>query len=414
MKSTAYDEKEVIDFLSDLSKQLLKWSWEGVAGYDEILEKVGSAYGHEDTMVNMEAQMANIRVGGLSTFVRVGIPGFPALAFTRDVKNMLADILEGKLSLPEAKKTLAELSKKEPPYSPLMVWLGVILISVGFGGDIIGTWEGMLWAGITAMATGLVFLAADRIAGFGKIAQLVATMASGIIVMIAWKFGLTVAAPGLLLVASTFVFLPGDSISTQAYELAYGKWSAGVDRLFYSIMTLVLMATGAFIAVVLTNTPTDELFPTGPASDFPWWATYPIRLLLVIGIGLAFQMDKKDFIPSLLVIWVASAVAQLSTIAFNEYIGTFFATIVGTVMALIIARKPRSISSFVMIIPLVFALSPGSHGLKSFESWISGKLITGIEDVNTLIATILAIGIGMIIGQVIAYPWRWLKSFEKA
>src|SRR5210317_281814 len=98
MKSTAYDEKEVVDFLSDLSEQLLKWSWEGVAGYDEILEKVGSAYGHEDTMVNMEAQMANIKVGGLSTFVRVGIPGFPALAFTRDVKNMLADILEGKLS----------------------------------------------------------------------------------------------------------------------------------------------------------------------------------------------------------------------------------------------------------------------------------------------------------------------------
>jgi uncharacterized membrane protein YjjB (DUF3815 family) len=346
--------------------------------------------------------------------VKVGIPGFPPLAHTRDVKNMFADILEGKLSLPEAREALAKLHKKEPPYPPLVVWLGVIAISVAFGGDIIGTWESMLWAGITAMATGLVFLAADRIAGFGKIAQMVATMASGIIVMIAWKYGLTAAAPGLLLVASTFVFLPGDSISTQAYELAYGKWSAGVDRLFYSIMTLILMVTGAFIAVVLTNTPMDELFPTGPASDFPWWASYPIRMLLVLGIGLAFQMDKRDFINVLLVIWVATAVGQLTAITFNEYVGTFFATIAGTVMALIIARKPRSISSFVMIIPLVFALSPGSHGLKSFESWVSGKLITGIEDVNTLIATIIAIGIGLIIGQVIAYPWRWLKNFQKA
>ncbi|MDH3922226.1 MAG: hypothetical protein OES28_05355, partial [Desulfobulbaceae bacterium] len=155
-------------------------------------------------------------------------------------------------------------------------------------------------------------------------------------------------------------------------------------------------------------------FPTGPAGDFPWWAAYPIRMLLVLGIMLAFHMDKKHFITVLLVIWVVTAVAQVSSMVFNEYVGTFFATIAGTIMALIIASKPRSISSFVMIIPMVFALSPGSHGLKSLESWVSGKLITGIEDVNTLIATIIAIGIGLIIGQVIAYRWRWLKNFQKA
>src|SRR5210317_933670 len=100
---TKYEAQEVLDFLCDLSRQLLGWSWEGVAGYDEILEQVGRTYGYDDTMVNMEAQMANIKLGGLSTFVKVGIPGFPPLAHTRDVKNMFADILEGKLSLPEAR-----------------------------------------------------------------------------------------------------------------------------------------------------------------------------------------------------------------------------------------------------------------------------------------------------------------------
>ncbi|MFA9565962.1 MAG: hypothetical protein ACERLM_14860, partial [Acidimicrobiales bacterium] len=33
------------------------------------------------------------------------------------------------------------------------------------------------------------FVAADRVAGFGKIAQLVATFASGVIVMVAYKYG---------------------------------------------------------------------------------------------------------------------------------------------------------------------------------------------------------------------------------
>ena len=89
-----------------------------------------------------------------------------------------------------------------------------------------------MWAGITGMATGRVLVAADRVAGFGKIAPMVATMASGIIVMIAYRYGWVAAAPGLLLISSTFVFIPGDSISTRAYELALGRWSAGVDRLF--------------------------------------------------------------------------------------------------------------------------------------------------------------------------------------
>lgn len=46
------------------------------------------------------------------------------------------------------------------------------------------------------------------------------------------------AVPGLLLVSALFVFIPGDSITMQAVELIDGSWTAGVARLFYSIMLL--------------------------------------------------------------------------------------------------------------------------------------------------------------------------------
>jgi uncharacterized membrane protein YjjB (DUF3815 family) len=306
-----------------------------------------------------------------------------------------------------ARQALENLHDKEPPYSPFLVWLGVVVVSVGFAVDIVGTWEGLLWAGITGVATGLVFLAADRVAGFNKVAQLVATLASGVIVMIAFKFGWTAAAPGLLLISSTFVFIPGDSISTQAYELAEGRWSAGVDRLFYSIIMLVLMVTGTFLAAAFTGTAVDELFPSGPHESFAWWAAYPGRFVFLIGILLAFQMSKKQFLPALVTLWIVTGVAQVSSLAYGELAGTFIATTVGMILALWQARKPRSIPSFVLMIPIVFALSPGSHGLRQLETWVSGETITGITDLKTLAATLLAIAMGMVVGHAIAHRWRW-------
>jgi uncharacterized membrane protein YjjP (DUF1212 family)/uncharacterized membrane protein YjjB (DUF3815 family) len=403
---------EVRALLRELSQQLLAWSWEGVVGYEEMVERVGRTYGYKDTTVAMEAQLAMIKLerDEEMTFVKGGIPGFPPMAYTQTLKDLLADIYAGKLSVAEARSALEALHKKEPPYPPFLNWLGVVIVSIGFAVDVVGTWEGMLWAGITGMATGLAFVAADRVAGFGKIAQLVATMASGIIVMLAYKYGWTAAAPGLLLISSTFVFIPGDSISTQAYELSMGNWSAGVDRLFYSMIMLVLQVTGAFLAIALTGTAVAELFPTGPHDAFAWWAAYPGRFVFVIGILLAFNMSLKQFVPAIVTLWIVTAVAQVSTMAYGGVAGTFIAMTVGTILALWQARKPRSIPSFVLLVPIVFALSPGSHGLRQLETWVSGEKITGVHDLTTLVSVLLAIAMGLVVGRAIAHKWRWIAN----
>jgi uncharacterized membrane protein YjjP (DUF1212 family) len=406
-----YDAKEVLQLLCELSQQLLNWSWEGVAGYEEIVERVGAVYGFEDATVSMEAQLANIKVGEQINFVKAGIPGFPPLAHTQNMKDFLADIFEGKLSLAEARKALKGIHEKKPPYSALQMWFGIIVIGVGFSMDIVATWEGLIWAVITGMFTGLVFLAQDRSAGFAKIAPLVAGLVSGLIVMLAWKFGWTSAAPGLLLIAATFVFIPGDSISMQAYELIDGKWSAGVDRLFYAIIMLVLLVVGVYIAAALTDTSLKEIFPAaGNVPVFPWWGIYIGRVFLLVGILYSFHMSWQQFIPALIPLWIITAVAQITSVTFGEIAGAFVATLVGTVIAMFLARKPRSIPSFVILIPVIFALSPGSHGVRQLEVWVSGETITGINNLTTLAATLFAIAMGILLGRVIAYRWRWMKN----
>jgi len=123
-----------------------------------MVERVGRIYGYDDILVMMEAQSATIEFDGQVRFVKGGIPGIPPLAHTHDLKCLLADIYEGKLSVSESRSGLKKIGDKKPPYPPFLVWLGVVIVSVGFAVDVVGTGEGLLWAGIAGLATGLVFL----------------------------------------------------------------------------------------------------------------------------------------------------------------------------------------------------------------------------------------------------------------
>jgi hypothetical protein len=54
---------EVRDLLNELSRLLLNWSWEGVVGYEEMVERIAGTYGYDDTTVMLEAQSATIALG---------------------------------------------------------------------------------------------------------------------------------------------------------------------------------------------------------------------------------------------------------------------------------------------------------------------------------------------------------------
>ena len=61
-----------------------------------------------------------------------------------------------------------------------------------------------------------------------------------------------------------------------------------------------------------------------------------------------------------------------------------------------------------------FMLSPGSRGLRQFETWLTGESITGVNDLKTTGATLLAIAMGMLVGTVIGRRWVWFREPKKA
>jgi uncharacterized membrane protein YjjB (DUF3815 family) len=257
----------------------------------------------------------------------------------------------------------------------------------------------------TGIISGIFFLQAERGLNWTLGAPLLASFFVSLAVIIAYNQGLVSEVPGLLMVSALFVFIPGDSITMQAVELIDGHWSAGVARLFYSIVLLLLLAVGAVFAAALTGTSTDLLAPGSATGDFPWWAPYPGHIIFTIGVALAFQMRWSDVPLAIIVTLIVTAVGQAGAYLFGGNAGTFLAAIAMVVIARYIARNPNRSPAYVFIITPFFTLTPGSHGLRGFESLIGGQPIIGVEDFLTLFGTLLTIALGMIVGGLVTRKW---------
>ena len=166
-------------------------------------------------------------------------------------------------------------------------------------------------------------------------------------------------------------------------------------------MLLVLQVTGAILAAIVTFTAISEVFPAAASSDFAWWAIYPFSFVFLLGNVLAFQFRIKDYIPAIIILLIARAGAQIGTMGYGEFVGTFTGMLLATIAAIWYDKRSEDHSpAYVFLITPIFALSPGSHGLRALECWFTGNEITGVNDLGTLAGVLLAIALGMLLGAM--------------
>lgn len=401
----SYDEGQVFDLIQDLTQTLLKWSWEGVLGIENRIQGVARAYGHEAQVV-MSAEAAEVRIGSRAALL-TGFPGIPPLAALPKLKALLKEVANGAIDPVEARIQLGKISETRGVYSGWLRILGVSLISFGFSIDIIGTWEACIVGLLTGLIAGCFLLWSERSLRNGLVVPLVAAFAVAACVMLASRFGITVAPAGLLMIPAMFVFIPGDSISMQALEIADGHWTAGTARLAYSVVMLVLMASGVVLAAAVTGTDYSAVSPGVEGTNvFPWWAPYPGHIVFTIGTALAFQMRWKDVYMATIITLIVTGVAQLGSMAFGGFVGTFFASVAMVILAVWASSAPHRSPAYVFILTPLFCLTPGSHGLRAFESWFAGQQAIFTGEISALFGNLVAIAIGIAIGMMMTSASR--------
>lgn len=395
-----HDTDEVFGLLKDLTQTLLNWSWEGVLGLERHVTRTAKAYGYEAQVV-MSAEAAVVHMGA-HTALLTGFPGIPPLAALPKLKSLMSDIASGTVDPTSARQRLADVAATKDVYSAGLRILGVSLISFGFSIDIIGTWEACIVGLLTGLVAGWFFLWAERSQRNALAVPLVASFAVAACVILASKLGMTTASAGLLMIPAMFVFIPGDSITMQALEIADGRWTAGTARLAYSVVMLILLASGVVLAAAVTGTDYTAVSPGAEGGNiFPWWAPYPGHIVFTIGTALAFQMRWSDVPLATAVTLAITAIVQLGTMAFGAIVGTFVASVAMVILAVWVSRSPDRSPAYVFVLTPLFCLTPGSHGLRAFESWFAGQqpIVTG--ELSSLLGNLVAIAIGIAMGMVI-------------
>jgi uncharacterized membrane protein YjjP (DUF1212 family) len=381
---------------------LLAWSYEGTFRAEQTVRRVAAAYG-VDVEVTFLADSA-LLTAGERTLAFARAPIVPPLDQVSDFKGLMREVEAGTVGAAEVLVRLDALQQRPPLWSRGWQVIGLGLFSAGFGISVQATGQEVIAAAVLGLIVGVIAVAAQRRPRFALVAPFVSSVVVSTLTLIAYKHGWIDGGPIQLMVPCLFFFIPGDAISAGMLELADGRMTAGAVRVIYSVAILLVLAFGALIGTVLANVPASFLFDVEVQDTLGFWVVWGGWILFALGTMLAFSMRPADFPWALGVILVTAAAAQLGTRAFGETVGTFIGAVVMTVTALWLGHSPRRPPAYVLYLGAFYVLTPGSHGLRGFESWLGGHPIQGFKGLSDMVALFTALAVGVLIAAASMRP----------
>jgi uncharacterized membrane protein YjjP (DUF1212 family) len=393
--TTTDQSADVFALLRELTRQQLTWSFEGTTQAESVIQRVAAVYGaHAE--VTFLADAAVLTVGDrTASFSRT--PVVPPLDQVSDFKRLLNEIEDGALSAGEAATRLAALERRPPGFSKLWQVIGLGLFSLGFGISVQATGQEIVASAFLGLLVGVIVVAGQGRPRLALVSPFVASVLVSTLVLFAYKEGWIEGGPIQLMVPCLFIFIPGDAISAGVLELADGRITAGATRLIYSVAILLVLAFGALVATAIANVPESFLFDVEVDDTLGFWVAWGGWIVFAVGTMLTFSMRPGDFPWALGVLLLTAGAAQLGTRAFGEVIGTFLAAIVMTVAALLLGRPRNRPPAYVLYLGAFYVLTPGSHGLRGFESWLGGHSILGFQGLGDMISLMTALAAGMLV-----------------
>jgi uncharacterized membrane protein YjjP (DUF1212 family) len=393
--TTTDQSADTFTLLRELTRLQLTWSFEGTTQAEATVRRVARRYG-AGVEVTFLADSAVLTVGDRTvSFARA--PIVPPLDQVTDFHRLLDEIDAGRLSPAEATDRLHALERRPPHFSKPWQVVGLGLFATGFGISVQGTWQEIVASAVLGSLVGLLAVFAQDRPRLALVAPFVASVIVSTLVLFAYKEGWIDGGPIQLMVPCLFFFIPGDAISAGMLELADGRITAGATRVIYSVAILLVLAFGALLATVIANVPTQFLFDVDVDDTIGFWIAWGGWVIFAVGTMLTFSMRPADFPWALLLVLLTAAVAQLGTRAFGEVVGTFLGAVVMTVVSLLLARSPKRPPAYVMYLGAFYVLTPGSHGLRGFESWLGGHAIQGFQGLSDMVALFTALAVGMLV-----------------
>jgi uncharacterized membrane protein YjjP (DUF1212 family) len=316
--------------------------------------------------------------------------------------ELLNEIKEGHLSISDADARIAALDQIPPPWGKFATMLGYVFTGLGLAPLLGAGWTDTLVATVfSILVYGLVLLSARMGAITMSWMPLSTALIIGFLATLVkyWVPDLNLV---LVILSAVAIILPGYSISLGAGELVAQHVLSGVSNLMSGLITLVKQIAGAIIGIGIAS-----LLVTTVATEFEtpvdqMWLLLLFPLLLV-GLGLAFQVSRKDLPWSVLVSGLAFLGVMAGSSLLDSNLGNLLGTIVAVVIANLWARKTGRPSSIVLI-PAIVMLVSGTIGFRGLASMAEGELLLGVQQFLQMFIVAITILAGILIGFTIVRP----------
>jgi uncharacterized membrane protein YjjP (DUF1212 family) len=287
--------------------------------------------------------------------------------------ELLNEIKEGSLSIPDAYDRIDAIDQIPPPWGKFASMLGYVFTGLGLAPLLGAGWTDTLVATVfSILVYGLVLLSARMGAITMSWMPLSTALIIGFLATLVkyWVPDLNLV---LVILSAVAIILPGYSISLGAGELVAQHVLSGVSNLMSGLITLIKQIAGAIIGIGIAS-----LLVTTVATEFEtpvdqMWLLLLFPLLLV-GLGLAFQVSRRDLPWSVLVSGLAFLGVMAGSSLLDSNLGNLLGTIVAVVIANLWARKTGRPSSIVLI-PAIVMLVSGTIGFRGLGRYGRRRIV---------------------------------------
>lgn len=327
--------------------------------------------------------------------VRV-VPGEVDLEKLDQVDAILGKVLRDELSPREALGAIEEVRRRPPRYSALLV-VGAFATAAGCAARFFaGSWTDAVAATGVGLLVGLIGLftyrhrQAARVTDFlsGLIAALIATLLAGRVEAL---------TPGVVIISSLIVLVPGLTLTTAINELATRNLVAGTGRSMHALMILLSIGFGVGAGQAMALRFAAEPVP---GSGMPAW-TEPVAIVLApLALTVLFRARPRDvfvIVPAAAVGYYGARVGTaMAGPELGACIGAFSVGIFGNLHARL-SRRPTAIT----LVPGIMLLVPGAVGYTSVTSFMAGDVMTGVETAFRMVIVATGIVIGLLLANVL-------------
>jgi len=399
----------LIDFLTELGKALTA-SGISVVDITSILERIAFAY-REEAEILIFPTMILIKIGDHESAPLNAAnqkPGMLPLNQVSEIYDLIYTAEKAQISPKEAKKTLRKILAEKHCFGPVGILIGYILFSMGIGMLLQPTPEQLIVSGVLGAIIGIILILSRGRNRFLLLLPVIAAFIVSSIFLWSLKTGLIAGSVTMLLPALAY-FLPGATLTTGMFELAYGEIISGSSRVIYGSAILLLILFGVLIGIQITGFQDPKFFITNTSNGLGWWAPYLGVLMFTIGMYLFMSIKNKDLPWVLLIVYVAFFGQTIGNHLLGGFFGAFLGSLLMAISGTVVERQEHRTPSFISIMPAFWILVPGSLSFLSLATLVNQNYITALNYSVVVAMTIVAISLGLLIGAVATEPLKGIS-----